>query len=323
MLSRSIACRCCRATRPTARGLPLPVGPRLTAGDGDLDGAPPETALEHEIVAAWSRVFGHEVRSVEADFFLDLGGHSLFAAMAVSDLRHKAALHHLAIADLYAHPTIRGLARHLEKHTTTVASHGERLRHSTRRVWAAARPNDAAVLFPDPLPGTDHGDGAAVRGTIVIGDRPHTRCRGLCVGGAAAGPAAAGGGQVAVAGPRPTGALSALGLVLLPLVAGQQVAPVGAARVPRRLAAAGAVPAVCSAPASVAAVISVLRSSTCPISSRSAKERASATMSLSILEHVADGWLHVKPVRIGAGAYVGANSVLAGRLCGRLWHTRR
>src|SRR5207245_1968035 len=112
---------------------------RLTEGEG-VGGRPPETPLEREIAAAWSRAFGHEVDSTEADFFLDLGGHSLVAAQVVSGLRRNPALRHLALADLYAHPTVRGLARHLEQHAPqphAEAAHGEQRRHSTRRVWAA------------------------------------------------------------------------------------------------------------------------------------------------------------------------------------------
>ena len=47
---------------------------------------------------------------MEANFFLDCGGHSLFAARVVSQLRSLPVLSRLGLADLYAHPTIRGLA---------------------------------------------------------------------------------------------------------------------------------------------------------------------------------------------------------------------
>jgi non-ribosomal peptide synthetase-like protein len=95
--------------------LPAHVSARLTVDNaaGDVQ---PATPLETEIAAAWGRVFGLPGVSVEADFFLDLGGHSLFAAMAISDLRKNSALRSLSMADLYTHPTIRGLARHLQGH---------------------------------------------------------------------------------------------------------------------------------------------------------------------------------------------------------------
>src|SRR5262249_56871054 len=77
--------------------------------------------------------------------------HSLFGAQAVSDLRHNAQRHHLAIADLYAHPTIRGLARHVEKHKVAGADvsgpHRTRIRHSSRRVWTAGAGQMTLLYF--------------------------------------------------------------------------------------------------------------------------------------------------------------------------------
>jgi non-ribosomal peptide synthetase-like protein len=94
--------------------LPPPSGPRL--GVRPIAIVPPATPLERDLAEEWQAVFGQEHLSVEADFFLDLGGHSLFAAAVVSRLRQNPALRHLSIADIYAHPTIRGLARHVESH---------------------------------------------------------------------------------------------------------------------------------------------------------------------------------------------------------------
>jgi non-ribosomal peptide synthetase-like protein len=89
--------------------LPKPALPRLAAG-GDGEEVPPATPMERHIAAAWAKVLGHEVRSAEANFFLDYGGHSLFAARVVSELRSLPELSRLGLADLYAHPTVRGLA---------------------------------------------------------------------------------------------------------------------------------------------------------------------------------------------------------------------
>ena len=90
--------------------LPKPLGPRLGAG-GNGAAAPLETALEHQIAGIWAKVFGHEIHSAEANFFLDCGGDSLFAAGVVSELRRLPELTGLGMADLYGHPTIRGLAK--------------------------------------------------------------------------------------------------------------------------------------------------------------------------------------------------------------------
>ena len=119
--------------------LPAPV--MTQQGASATAEAPPTTPLEHELVGAWQAVFGQENLSVEADFFLDLGGHSLFAAMVISRLRQNPALRHLSIADLYANPTIRTLARHIEARPRASAAGSVRavepLRHGHRRVLTA------------------------------------------------------------------------------------------------------------------------------------------------------------------------------------------
>jgi len=120
--------------------LPAPRSARLGARSGEE--VPPETPLEHEIAATWAKVFGRNDLSVEADFFLDLGGHSLFAARVTSELRQNASLRHLAIGDLYAHPTIRSLAHFVEQDAARklhIAPKGPPVpprRHGSARVWA-------------------------------------------------------------------------------------------------------------------------------------------------------------------------------------------
>ena len=117
--------------------LPAPTSPRLVAAAGPHVAA--ATVLEGQLAEAWGRVFGHEEISVEADFFLDLGGHSLFAATLISNLRQDREFRHLGIADLYNNPTVRGLARHVEAvraaRPASVTARVERLRHGDRRVW--------------------------------------------------------------------------------------------------------------------------------------------------------------------------------------------
>ncbi|QYE35249.1 amino acid adenylation domain-containing protein [Polymorphobacter sp. PAMC 29334] len=73
----------------------------------------PETAMETELHRAWSEIFAPLPVSVTADFFEDLGGHSLRAARAVSRARQLPGLAELSINDLYAAPTIRALATRL------------------------------------------------------------------------------------------------------------------------------------------------------------------------------------------------------------------
>ncbi len=117
--------------------LPAPASSRL----GAWGGAAPETPLEKELAAAWGAVFGRDDVPADADFFQDLGGHSLAAALVVSRLREKPALRHVALRDLYAHPTVRALARHAEETgaaaTTPALPPRQRLDHSGRRVLVA------------------------------------------------------------------------------------------------------------------------------------------------------------------------------------------
>jgi non-ribosomal peptide synthetase-like protein len=73
----------------------------------------PVGVIEAELHRAWSEVFAPLPVSVTADFFDDLGGHSLRAARAVSRARQLPGLADLSINDLYAAPTIRALAARL------------------------------------------------------------------------------------------------------------------------------------------------------------------------------------------------------------------
>jgi non-ribosomal peptide synthetase-like protein len=116
--------------------LGLPTSPRVKSEQ--VEHVAPATPLEQTLAAAWAKVFGPGEISADADFFLDLGGHSLFAAAVVSHLRQSHALRGLAISDLYANPSIRSLAQFLETKTGTSADSQKRLprqAHSNRRFW--------------------------------------------------------------------------------------------------------------------------------------------------------------------------------------------
>jgi non-ribosomal peptide synthetase-like protein len=74
----------------------------------------PQTVTEKRIVAVWRALFRpHEV-SVDDDFFLDLGGHSLLVAKMVSELRRDPRFASVSVIDVYEHPTIRKLAAALD-----------------------------------------------------------------------------------------------------------------------------------------------------------------------------------------------------------------
>ncbi|WP_242604547.1 Pls/PosA family non-ribosomal peptide synthetase [Legionella fairfieldensis] len=80
-----------------------------------MDYEAPSTVLEQEIAHVWENVIQHSPISISADFFYDLGGHSLIAAKVVSNLRQIPALENISILDLYQNPTIKQLAHKFEK----------------------------------------------------------------------------------------------------------------------------------------------------------------------------------------------------------------
>ncbi|WP_370937691.1 Pls/PosA family non-ribosomal peptide synthetase [Amycolatopsis sp. cg13] len=87
--------------------LPSPSGARFHA----VAAVAPETGAERAIAAVWAELLGTADVSVTADFFHDIGGHSLLAARAVSLLRKRGVAPDASVADVYAHPTIRALAK--------------------------------------------------------------------------------------------------------------------------------------------------------------------------------------------------------------------
>ncbi|SHE87734.1 non-ribosomal peptide synthetase terminal domain of unknown function [Seinonella peptonophila] len=91
----------------------LPI-PSKESAIGSENYIAPETELEVEIAAVWSDVLNRHQISVESDFFQELGGHSLFAALVVSKLRQPPLTLNLAISDFYQYPTIRKLAQFIE-----------------------------------------------------------------------------------------------------------------------------------------------------------------------------------------------------------------
>jgi len=129
-----------------------PVSMRLSSICTSTVSIPPETPVENEIAGIWSAVFGSQMISVMDNFFTDLGGHSMSAAIVVSKFRKGAhtMLQQLGIADVYAHPTIRDLARHVQPMDiedglpemkddsfglTKDMSSDEPVFHSNTRVW--------------------------------------------------------------------------------------------------------------------------------------------------------------------------------------------
>ncbi len=71
----------------------------------------PSPGAEKTVAEEWSSVLGRDGIGATDDFFKDLDGHSMLAATAVSRLRGRSGFSRVSIADLYAHPTVEGLAR--------------------------------------------------------------------------------------------------------------------------------------------------------------------------------------------------------------------
>lgn len=121
--------------------LPAPTGRRFALVGGPV--VPPANETETRVRAAWAQVFGIEEDSlsVEADFFDDLGGHSLLAARVVSALRQQPAGASTALRDVYAQPTVRGMAALLaanrESEPAETPERPARLQHRRRRIAAA------------------------------------------------------------------------------------------------------------------------------------------------------------------------------------------
>jgi len=108
--------------------------------------------LEDQVAGVWAEAFGLEPAqlSAEADFFADLGGHSLLAAGVVSTMRERDLGARLGVRDLYAHPTVRALAAHLQAGPAPGAAPSPArspfAAHRTRRV-ARAGAAQAGVLY--------------------------------------------------------------------------------------------------------------------------------------------------------------------------------
>ncbi|KOU41421.1 hypothetical protein ADK53_08810 [Streptomyces sp. WM6373] len=83
-------------------------------GDGpDAAGGAAISASERTVMTVWAEVLATEVPGPEADFF-DLGGHSLAAARAVSELRRTTGLR-VGLGALLARPTVADVAAEIDR----------------------------------------------------------------------------------------------------------------------------------------------------------------------------------------------------------------
>lgn len=84
----------------------------------------PKTKLEKQIAKVWKKhlAASHPI-SVNADFFYELGGHSLIAANVISSLRQFPEFTGASILDLYKHSTIQKLAKKLSENAKVPPPH--------------------------------------------------------------------------------------------------------------------------------------------------------------------------------------------------------
>jgi non-ribosomal peptide synthetase-like protein len=122
--------------------------------DGRRDGpetVTPRNAIEERIAAAFGEVLRLNVPpSVTADFFQDLDGDSLSAAIAVSILQGEPATAAITVRDLYEHPSAAELAAFVSE-TIGAPNDPARLQESRRSVRrpVAATLFQSAWLFMD------------------------------------------------------------------------------------------------------------------------------------------------------------------------------
>ena len=115
------------------RALPQPVCPLARVFD---DAACAETDSERLVAEIWAEVLGIRDVPATADFFVDLGGHSLVAAQMVRKVREITGCP-LTVRDAYEFTTVRGLTAHLNGLLVAVPPTGS-------GVFGAAMPRSAS-----------------------------------------------------------------------------------------------------------------------------------------------------------------------------------
>ncbi|HET8662374.1 MAG TPA: phosphopantetheine-binding protein, partial [Micromonosporaceae bacterium] len=91
------------------RALPAPT----PADRGAAERLRPRTELERLVAQVWAAVLGQDTVGVRDHFFDELGGTSLLVAKVTSALGEKLG-RHVPVTDMFEHPTVEALARHLE-----------------------------------------------------------------------------------------------------------------------------------------------------------------------------------------------------------------
>lgn len=91
---------------------------QLACGEAPVE-EEPRTPSEAALLAAAKRVFPGQAIPFEADFFTELGGHSLIAARFVSAVRELPALADITLQDVYGARSLRAMAARLDARAPT------------------------------------------------------------------------------------------------------------------------------------------------------------------------------------------------------------
>lgn len=91
------------------KALPEPPGGRFGSNTGYVA---PRTLIEAQIARIWEEVLMVEQVGIDDDFFV-LGGHSLKAVQVIARIREQLMIQ-FPLRDLFAHPTVRMLAHHVD-----------------------------------------------------------------------------------------------------------------------------------------------------------------------------------------------------------------
>jgi amino acid adenylation domain-containing protein len=114
--------------------LPAPQGERP---DLRAEYVPPGDETEIAVAAVWQEVLGLERVGLHDNFF-DLGGHSLLLIQIHDRLRERFG-RDLPIVELFKHPTVGSLARHLSEEPAAVVLAGDAVRDRAAKSRAAVR----------------------------------------------------------------------------------------------------------------------------------------------------------------------------------------
>ncbi|WP_295952783.1 Pls/PosA family non-ribosomal peptide synthetase [Rhodoferax sp.] len=127
--------------RNALKARPLAEHPR--GADGSES---PETPAEEALFAALRQLFPGQPITRAADFFADLGGHSLFAARLASALRANPQFAHITVRDIYQARSVGGIAGVLgQPHAAAASVDVSWLPPSRLKRWTCGAAQAAAV----------------------------------------------------------------------------------------------------------------------------------------------------------------------------------